>query len=178
MARAMTTITPPYKAENGNWYTSSLFHEIQRTNAQPERPIEPVFTFTGRPGLIDARKTFIALEDPTGYKWAQEYLHSWEHFQTLLRAKWFRTEYESWCEEIKIVLKSRAIQKISEIAAGGSVQALNAAKYIASAEWEKKGRGRPSSEEVSGELNKAMRDASGFEEDARRMGLTLIQGGK
>lgn len=171
-------ISPPYKAENGNWYTSSLFHEIQRTNAQPERPIDAIFSFTGRPGFIDARSTFIALEDPTGYKWAIEYLKSWEHFQVLLKAKWFRTEYESWCEEIKTILKSRAIQKIAEIAAGSSVQSLAAAKYIASAEWEKKGRGRPSKEEVSGELSKAMRDASGYEEDARRMGLQVIPGGR
>lgn len=169
--------TPPYKSESGNWYTSSLFWEIQRTNAQSERPIDAVFSFDGKPGLIDARKTFLELEDPTGYLWAQKYLASWEHFLLLMKAKWFRDRYDSWVEELKVMLKQRAISKIKEIAASGSVQALNAAKYVASSEWEKGRAGRPSKDTVSGELKKAMADAAGDAEDARRI-LTMIPGGK
>lgn len=174
------SLTPPYKAPSGHWYTSSLFYEETIKNQMSERATDPIFSFNGREGLIDAHSTFIALGDPTGYLWATTYLKSWDHFLQLLKAKWFRSEYDKWTEELKIILRQKAVEKIKEIATGDSSQALAAAKYIASAEWEKStsGRGRPSKSDITGELKKAAEAAASDNDDAQRVGLKVIKGGK
>jgi hypothetical protein len=175
------SIGPPYKSKTGGFYTAALFLEGPRGAPEDERPIPAVFSLTGREGYVDARKTFVALEDPTGYQWSQTYLKSWPHFQILLKSKWFREHYEDWLEELKIIIKQRALLKIKEIAAGDSAQALPAAKYLATADWEKAthNRGRPSREEVRGELAAAVRQLNDTDKDIERIGgLTLIQGGK
>lgn len=173
-------IEPPYRSKTGGWYTQALFLEVWKT-PEEERPLPAVFSFHGREGYIDARKTFIELRDPTGYLWSQKYLKSWHHFSLLLKCKWFEPEYVSWVEELKIILKQESIQKITEIASSDSPQALPAAKYIASADWEKAttGRGRPSKSEVQGELAKAVKQLSNEQSDLERIGgFTVIQGGR
>lgn len=171
---------PPYKSKTGGYYTLALFHEPWQSQPESERPIPAVFSFNAREGLIDARKSFIELRDPTGYLWSQKYLKSWDHFTVLLKAKWFEPEYTSWVEELKIILKQEALKKIADIASSESPQALPAAKYLAAAEWEKPahGRGRPSKEVLRGELAKAVKALTIEEEDAQRIGFTVIQGGK
>lgn len=175
----------PYIAGNGHFYTAAIFLEAwkpnQFNNSQvSERPVEAVFSLNGEPGYIDARATFLELEDPTGYKWAIQYLKSWKHFVILMRSDWFKDAVDSWVDELKLILKARAIQKLVEIASGASPQALQAAKYLAAAEWEKAatGRGRPSREVVKGELAKTMKALRDTQGDAERMGLKVVQGDK
>lgn len=169
-------VIPPYKAGNGGWLTASLFYEEMRHAQTEDRACEAVFSFTGREGFIDARKTFVELRDPTGYKWAMKYLQSYEHFTILMKAKWFREEYDSWIDELKAIMKSEAIARIAEIAKGSSVQSLPAAKYIAGAEWEKvHGRGRPSKAELNGELKKLTDAVASDNADAVRIGLRLVK---
>ena len=146
-----------------------------------KRPIDPQFSlYGGIPDVIDAKATFLELNDPTGYKWALKYLGNYEHYKVLTKCTWFQKALDTWMDELKTKLKSEAIEKVSQIAQGASPQALPAAKYLASAEWEKatSGRGRPSKEELRGELKKAIEKLTIEEEDAQRIGLTLIQGGK
>lgn len=171
---------PPYKSKDNRWLTRTLFYE-QVQEFPEQSSYEPQFTLGANiPGLINARQTFIALRDPTGYLWAIKYLGSWEHWEYLLRSSWFEAAYIEWVRELKTILKMEAIQKIDEIARSGSVQAFPAAKYLASADWEKAvhGRGRPSEEELRGELKKAVRTLTVEDEDAKRIGLTVIEGGK
>jgi hypothetical protein len=157
-----------------------MFHEQHLLNPT-QCAYDPVFSLhTDQPGLINCRKTFLSLRDPTGYLWAVKYLGSWEHWEYLMRSSWFEEAYNGWVRELKTVLKMEALQKIDEIARSGSVQAFPAAKYLASAEWEKavRTRGAPSKEELQGELRNAVKELTVLEEDAQRMGLTIIQGGK
>lgn len=132
-----------------------------------------MFSLTGRDGYINARTTFIELQDPTGYKWAQKYLASWEHMERLLKAPWFVKEFEEWVAELEMKLKSEAIQKVIEIASQPGPQAYLAAKYIAAHDWKTRlhGRGRPSKEELSGELKRAADIITREDEDAKRIGL-------
>jgi hypothetical protein len=160
--------------------TRTLFYE-QVQKFPDQSAYEPQFTLGANiPGLINARVTFLELRDPTGYLWAIKYLSSWEHWEQLMTCSWFEAEYQAWLRELKSILRQEALKKISEIAQGGSVQAFAAAKYLASYEWEKASRkaGAPSKEEMKGELAKAVKELNTLEEDAQRMGLTVIQGGK
>lgn len=149
---------------------------------EEDRVVHPVFSlYSDIDGLINARETFIQEGDPTGYKWAMKYLKSWEHFEQLMEAGWFRKAYEKWMQELKSKLQSEALEKIKEIASEDSSQALAAAKYLATHEWENKprrGLGRPTKDQITGELKKAVQVLTEEDLDAQRMGLTLIKGGK
>ncbi len=159
-----------YKADNGVWFTKSLFYDVKGFGDN-ER-CDPVFTlYQDRPGLINCRKTFIELRDPTGYKWAIKYLEDWEHWQKLMKTAWFQEAYDRWVSELKMVLRSEAIDQIAKIARSGSPQALGAAKYLATFEWEKAGRGRPSKAELNAELKRQIAVLEVESDDAERIGL-------
>lgn len=161
---------PNYRTPVGSWYTAVLFYEKWRTTLEPA--MDPVFSLIAdRPGLINARKTFVEEGDPTGYKWAMKYLGDYDHYVTLCRASWFQEALEVWQHELKMRLRSEALDKLREVASGDTSQATVAAKFIASWEWEKQSRGRPSKEELKGELKKAALVLQETDDDAQRIGL-------
>lgn len=165
---------PPYRSHNNLWYTRQLFFEMSQLLSIDRRVIEPVFTLRGRPGLIDARKTFVDFEDPTGYKWAISYLGSWAHWEELLKCDWFVKELEEWNREIDVIHTSRAVSRIKEIADSEGGQSLAAAKYLASKGWEKKA-GRPSKEAITGELKRQTALVEAHEQDMERLGLRIVK---
>lgn len=170
---------PPYKGQNGAWLSVALFYEMSRDLPQERRIMEPVFSFEERPGYVWCRKTFVELMDVTGYEWAMKYLNSWEHFERLLQSDWFFSEYQKWCDEVKANLKAAALKRISVISATSEneAQALAASRYLAEGGWERT-RGRPSKNELKGEMKRLVEKVSHTDEDMQRIGLTIIQGGK
>lgn len=164
---------PPYKGLSGAFLTRTLFKDMH-IKFPDLTEYEAIFSLDDDiPGLINCRKTFIALRDPTGYKWAMKYLNSYEHFEKLLQADWFESAYQGWLRELKTLLKSEAVERISQIAQEASPQALMANKYLATADWEKAahGRGKPSKAELKGELRKQVRILEQEQDDAKRIGL-------
>lgn len=174
------TRQPPYKDNQNRWLTQALFYETNIERNPNVTPFDPIFTlYEDRPGLISARKTFVAMEDPTGRKWALTYLGDWEHWLRLMKAQWFRDAYDVWISELNEHLKSKAIAKILEVMKSeNGAQALAAAKFIAAEEYKKSGRGRPSKAELQGELKRAVQQLEVEDEDLERIGLKVIQGGK
>lgn len=139
-----------------------------------QRVIDPVFClYDDKPGLINARKSFVHLGDPTGYKWAMTYLGDWAHWKQLEKCKWFKEALDVWREELKIKVQSEAIDIIKAVSESDDKQALVAARYLAEYGWDKKGpgRGRPSKAEVQGELKKAAEAATDEDADLKRIGL-------
>lgn len=174
-------LKPPFKSCKNQWYTSVLFRERWVDIPIEDRVVDCQFSLYGDyPSLINCKATFIELADPTGYQWATQYLGSWDHWERLLRAPWFQEAVETWVRELKVKLKQEAIQKVREIAQGSSPQSLPASKYIAGADWEgtKSVRGRPSKEELRGKLKESVKLIQEEQEDMKRIGLTVIPGGR
>lgn len=172
---------PPYKGQNGIWLTEAIFWERWSNKPTNERVTEkPVFSlYDSRPGLINARETFVSLRDPTGRKWALTYLGDWNHWLRLMKCPWFREAVETWLVELNAQLKSEAMSKIYEIMGGeNGAQALQAAKYLAGEEYNKSARGRPSKQELDGAMKQAAKAMSQEDEDLQRIGLKVIPGGK
>ena len=168
---------PPYVGEGNHFYKQQLFYERWILYAEDKRVIEPLFSlYYDKPGLINAKATFVELNDPTGYKWAMAYLGSWKHFQELLKGPWFREAFSVWLEELQAKTASEALVRIKEIAEGGGQQSLAASKYLVEQGWLSK-RGRPSNAEVRGELKKAIEINETTKEDMERIGLKVIEGG-
>lgn len=161
------------------WLTEALFYERVFDRAKDRLICEPKFSlYDNRPGLINCRTTFVDLRDPTGRKWALAYLGDWNHWLRLMRCPWFREAYDTWISELNLQLKSEAIAVALEIMKGeNGAQALAAAKFIAGEEYNKSGRGRPSKAEITGELKRATQVIEQEDEDLKRIGLKVIQGG-
>ena len=172
-------MSPPYKNASGAFYTKSLFWEQWVRSGESERRCDPVFClYDDKPGLINCQKTFVEIGDPTGYEWAMKYLASFHHWERLMKIGWFQEAFETWNRELALKMKSEAIKRIQEEVTAGTQQSVSAAKYIAERGWEKAVRGRPSASELKGELKRAAQALSVEQDDAERIGLTVINGGK
>lgn len=133
--------------------------------------------------LPELRKKFLEYKDPTGYKLAMEYFGDFKGLQRFLKQKYFKNIWDGWQEELRAEIKSTALARIQEIAQEGSAQSLVAAKYLANGEYiegiDTKKRGRPTTEEVTGELKRQVKAVETRQNDYNRMtGLTVVQGGK
>jgi len=174
----MSRAQHPYKDSAGRWMTSALF--IEKVEEKGRKVIEPPFSLSGREGYIDAKQTFLDLEDPTGTIWADKYLGGYEHLKRLLAAPWFQPEWDMWLEEMYTRMRAAAIKNIQDISilSESDAQRLGASKYIAERGWEKKRavRGRPSKEEVKGELKRQVDMSSQTREEFERIGLKVVKG--
>lgn len=165
-------------------YTRLIFWELQQELPIDKRAIEPLYTLhIDKPGLINFRRMYVELGDPTGYKIANKLLEDYDHWMLLMKAPWFREAKAIWDQELDAKLKSEGMESIRIISNGiegvsPAVQ-LQAAKYLANLEHrkgpvaEKGTRGRPTKEEVSGELKKQAEDTKTLEDDMARIGFTL-----
>jgi hypothetical protein len=125
-------------------------------------------------GLINARKTFVEIGDPTGYNWAIQYLNSWRHFEKLMGCSWFREAYDSYVREINEKHRASALGKIKEIADDGiGPSALSASKYLAEEGWVRKETkaGRPSKESLDQAVKQHVLKVKEIDLDAQRIGL-------
>ena len=162
------------------WYTEAIFYDRMATKPQSYWVIEPIFTFFDKKkDFICGQETFMELGDPTGYKWATQYLGDYNHWVRLMKTSWFPEVVETWKENLATKLRSEALEKVREIAKGDSSQALPAAKYLAEEGWQPKAtKGRPSKEMVDKELKQLTAAAQAHDDDAVRIGLKVINGGK
>lgn len=169
---------PPYKSDNGMWYTEALFFDRMAVKPQDQWPIQPLFTlFDRRDGYRCACDDFIDLEDPTGYQWAMTYLGDYNHWERLMRTPWFPEVFAEWQRRLAIKQQAQAIATIRAISATSGPQALAAAKYLAEEGWRPKAtKGRPSKAQVDIEMKKLTKAQQEVNDDAARIGLKVVSG--
>lgn len=177
MSDKISLTGPPYKSRSHNWLTQQLFYEIISRDIARRQTYVPVFSFKGREGFIDFRQTFLDCDDPTGYKWAIEYLGSWDHWLVLIELDWFRSELDKVLAEMQHRDLSRSLERIKELRSDPKT-ALAASRYIAEQGWLKRA-GRPSKAAVQGELKRQVELAKETVDDLERIGgLKVIKGGR
>jgi hypothetical protein len=142
-----------YKASNGKYYTRQLFWDEAINLAHDERVVEPMFSLhKDKPNLINLRREYVRLGDPTGYRLAEEVLGDYVFWQTLMKCKWFVAAKKLWDEELDLKLSSQGMTKIKELLNDGlPAQQLAAAKYLAGKEYRKDktaSKGRPTKDQV------------------------------
>lgn len=174
-----------FKSPMNQWLTSCLF--LERINkfgpGQKNTDWEPTFHLYGEPkdGLISCQKTFLDIGDPTGLQWAEKYLGGYEHLQVLLRCTWFLEAFTAYQDELRLKQETDGLQIIKDIAKDtGNKARFQAAKFLVDHARKKDlvKRGRPSEEEVTGELKKEVEARKSSISDAERIGLKVIEGGK
>jgi len=162
-----------YRGANGKYLTQSLFYELTDDQRYAIFTTKPEDITKDGKTYLSARRLFVACEDPTGYKFATTYLENFEHWLELQRSnKQLRNMIQGWQEELAVKLVSLGIgAQIEEVKANGK-GAMAAARYLADEGWKPKRKaGRPSKEEVQGQLKKEAEIENEFSND-----LKLIQG--
>lgn len=168
-------------AANG-WYTASLFYEKCLDNGTASEAPYCLYSDPSRTkGRIDCQKTFVEVGDPTGVKWSEKYIGGYNHFMFLMKASWFREAFEFWNENLSKKNEVEALEIIKEISKDETSKArFQAAKFMVDYSTKKPStkRGRPTQEEISGELKKEVEARKSTVDDAERIGLRVINGGK
>lgn len=171
-------LEPPFRNEYNQRYSKQLFWEQHIQLPLDQRTIEPAFSLhIKREGLICFREEYVRDADMSGYTTTIRLLGDYGYWKHLMKAAWFRDAVRDWNEELEAKLYAEGVAKIRALANSDDKGALTAAKYLADRNFklDKKSptRGRPSNEEVEGELKAQTKELSDVEQDAARIKLVV-----
>lgn len=169
-----------FRTHNNIRYTKQLFWDMSRNMAIADRVIEPIYTLHDDvDGMINFRKEYVRDMDPTGYKTAMRLLESYDHWNLLMRGQWFREAKSEWDKEIAAILEKEATDVLRGIAldcdlkpaerTSAAKAILGRVKAIKGGDKAPVGRGRPSHEEVQGELKRQAALTKDELEDLKRI---------
>ena len=121
----------------------------------------------GYPSLY---RLYMTVADPTEYRFANEWLDGWEHWEGLCNCSWFKGYVSRWRRELELKIKSEALASIINESRSTSSNSYQAAKFLVNGEYtDKARRGRPSKAEVKGEAYKIAEDKSRIIADFNRI---------
>ena len=139
-----------YRDSGGRYRTLSLFkeHELDSYPAY--------FTLKkhDKGKYISMYRKYLEIADPTEYQVAIRLLGSWDHWQQLLKSKWFNEYVQSWREELKVKMASERYFEMLENVKD-SKTTVAATKWLEARYGQAKNtpkRGRPSNDEVANNL--------------------------
>ena len=172
------TTGSPFKGDRGVLMTRSLFFETQLDRALDRA----LYTLKDHDHTWKDKTykslylLYMEVGDPTEYQFAKKYLDSWQHWELLCEANWFKPYVSRWRKELELRIKSETLAKIRNLAESGeaSRDSFNAQKYLLDKGWEPKEksaskRGRPTKEEIQKEAIRISQDISSIEEDYERI---------
>jgi len=120
--------------------------------------------------IYSIRKLYVEMGDVHEYNFATTYFASWKHWNKMLDSPRVRPYIDDWRAELAAKIQSDNLKRMQTMAADGDKQAV---RYLADRGWEgapvPKKRGRPSKEEVAGELKQSAREAQRIEDDFNRI---------
>lgn len=121
-------------------------------------------------------RLYMEMGDLTEYEFATKYFYNWEHWKLLCTLEWFIPHVARWREELDLKTKAEALKRIKEEAKDPKAKnTFSANKILIDRSWENskpkapRRAGRPSNEEVQGELKKEVKEAKVLDEDYKRV---------
>lgn len=160
-----------FKDTSGRFRTQSLF--VEHTNDS----YPTFFTLKKRDnkGKMSLYRKYMEIGDPTEYQVAIQLFGSWDHWQALMRAKWFMVHLIGWRKELKNRMESERYHDMLVRSAQAGPQGIQATKWLAeryggTAKQQNK-RGRPSKEEKAAHLVQSTREAEDTASDLKRLGI-------
>lgn len=162
----------PFRSENNARLLKGLFFEVTGN------PSTVLYTLKDRDykGFPSLYRLYMEEQDDTEYIFATKYLDGWEHWEMLCECTWFQPFVSRWRKEMYLKKTAGLLKAIqSEAMSADGKNRFQAAKYLLDREWErnipegKKKRGRPSKEEVQGELAREAEEKKRQLEDLERI---------
>jgi len=170
-----------FRDDMNRWRSRSLFVETIYASVIANGT-KPVFTLreTDHPdGYLSLKKLYLSAMDPTEYRFAVSVFGSYECWENLCECDWFKPHVTIWRKELSLLLQAISLDHVS-----GATDALALTKH----KWlyeqyraldgdapKRSKRGRPSKEEVQRIAIEHARAKSVTNEDAERLGLTVVK---
>lgn len=140
-----------------------------------EIPMESIFyRHGGVNSLRSLYQIYLQAADPTEYKFAVDTFGNYEHWKALIDCEFFKEYLNEMRETLALKLDSQTVEVAKKIVERKDhPQSLQAAKWLNSLVKQKVApkRGRPSKDEVQGELLRQVNAQKDFLEDQKRLGL-------
>lgn len=158
-----------FKDEKGRYIVQGLFLEDRYNDDMA------VYTFAGEDKTYKGKvfpslkRLYLEFGDPKEYTFANEYLYDWPHWRRLCNNAIVSRHIEEWREELQLKLVSEGVLDLITLAQDHN--SYQAAKYLADRGWDKSEKGRPSKEQIDGELKKR---ADKVEEDNKDFQLLKL----
>ena len=154
-----------------------LFYDMWINMVDSAKTYKPIYTLHhDKEGYINFRTEYLSDEDPTGYRTSQRLLENYDHWLMLMKLPWFVKAKEIWDVELEARLKSKAAKIFENIATDIDLkpsERISAARALLDLHGakgtSKRTAGRPSKEEVEGELKNQARAEKEFEDDLARI---------
>lgn len=152
-----------FKDSMGRYITQGLFLENRYDQDMA------VFTIDGEDKLYEGKtypslkKLYLEYQDPKEWAFANEYLFDWDHWQRMVHNKWIGQHVHEWRKELELKLVAEGVSVLINLAV--EQDSYQAAKWLAERGWDKSTKGRPSKEEVDGELKKRANEAEEWGKD-------------
>ena len=166
-----------FKDTLGRWKTCALFEETCEDPAK----YPPVYCLgdSDTSSCVSLKRLYLELRDVTEYQFANMYLGGWDHWQRIVESYRLKPHIEAWRSELDLLLRTEYLAAIRELSGSETATGLAATKYLLETTTtfggEKKKRGRPSKQEVEGELKQQARSAKEIAEDAKRIGIKVVK---
>ena len=141
-----------FKDEKGRYIVQGLFLE-DRYNTDLS-----VYTLSGEDKVYKGKtypslkKLYLNYADPKEYQFANTFLYDWPHWKRLCNNSIVGKHIEEWREELNLKLESEGVLQLINLAT--EKESYQAAKYLADKGWDKMAKGRPSKDQIEGELKK------------------------
>lgn len=162
-----------FKDSQGRFRTQSLFTEYLHESYPAHFTLKKKdVTKKGVP-YVSLYKKYMEIADPTEYQVAIRLFGSWDHWQALCKARWFKEHLDGWRQELKVKLESDRYYEMTSHVQNNpdSPQSIQASKWLADRYGEKPKRGRPSKAEKAAHLKRIEEETSDVDDDAKRLGL-------
>lgn len=175
-------IESEWKDPRGVKYTKSLFLETSLDKSL----VKYTLADEDREGYPSLYRLYMEMGDLTEYEFATTYFYNWDHWKKLCVAGWFIPHVARWREELDLKTKAEALKRIKQEAKDPKAKnTFSANKILIDRSWEnskpktpKRKAGRPTQEEVTGELKRTTKEARELGEDwARIMGYADVREG-
>ena len=125
-------------------------------------------------GLPSLYRLYMEMEDPTEWRFANEYLDGWSHWEKIVGSPWFKDHVTRWRKELDLKMRAKALTAIREEAEGLGKNSFQANKYILEKGWvvnseTKSKRGRPTKDDIKKEAVRLAEESTAYDEDAERI---------
>jgi hypothetical protein len=137
-----------FRSPSGSRYLKGLFYE--ETGADKSTV---VYTLKDQDhmGFPSLYRLYMETDDPTEWKFANQHLDGWEHWEMLCRCSWFIPYVQRWRKELQLRIASHALARIMAESKTNSRDSFTANRYLLERGWmpkEANKGGRPSKDSI------------------------------
>lgn len=161
-------MTKQFRNSTNSYRAADLFVELNRSDMPAYWTIKP-YDKEGYPSL---KRLYLEMEDLTEFEFANAYLEGFEHWEYLAKTATLKDHIAQWRKELILKIKARSLQGIIRDAVKENKYEAN--KFLIQNGWidkdeDKKGRGRPSKQEVRDEVLKQAEVQKDLQDDLERL---------